>query len=133
MKIPFFSKLAYPTLKRMAIGWTIFIFILCSFPGKALPHFNWMDMLSFDKWVHAGIFFILGVLYLYLFKTQTNTKILRQNPRFFSFFFCFFYGLTLEYLQYKIFSQRSGDWGDVLANSSGALLSLFSKLPEDDL
>lgn len=41
----------------------------------------------------------------------------------------FFYGGLLEVMQATVFSQRSGDWLDFIANSFGCLMGLwfFSK------
>ena len=38
---------------------------------------------------------------------------------------CITYGGLLEIMQATIFSQRSGDWYDFIANSFGCLLSLM--------
>jgi hypothetical protein len=51
--------------------WILFIFLLCSTPGQYIPSAGWMEMLSLDKLVHAGIFFVLCVLFfLFAFKQQ---------------------------------------------------------------
>lgn len=44
--------------------------------------------------------------------------------------FCVLYGGSLELMQFYVFSSRSGDVLDFIANSSGALLGffLFSKI-----
>ncbi len=31
-------------------------------PGRDVPHISFLEMLSFDKWVHASIFFVLTLL-----------------------------------------------------------------------
>jgi glycopeptide antibiotics resistance protein len=39
--------------------------------------------------------------------------------------FCITYGGSLEIMQYYIFSERSGDILDFIANSTGCLIGLF--------
>lgn len=109
-----------------AILWTILIFLLCSTPGQYIPTTNWLELLSFDKFVHASIFFVLAGLWLvYFFR--------RNKLSFFTtiiiIMFCITYGGLLEIMQARVFSHRSGDWLDFIANTFGSLMGLwfFSK------
>ena len=110
-----------------AFFWTLLIFALCSMPGKSIPHISWLELLSFDKFVHASIFFVLEILYLRGFNLQTNYGALKKYAKVIVTFFCVLYGGTLEIMQSLLFSERSGDWLDFIANSTGCLaaLSLF--------
>ena len=109
-----------------AILWTIIIFVLCCTPGKYVPTAHWLELLSFDKFVHASIFFTLTYMWLlFLFQTgkiSTKTIIL-------VIVCCIAYGGLLEIMQATVFSQRSGDWLDFIANTFGCLMGLwfFSK------
>ena len=105
-----------------AFAWAVVIFILCCTPGKYVPTAHWLDLLSFDKLVHAGIFFTLAALwFLYLIKKA------RANSGMIAIVLvaCILYGGFLEIMQAKVFSQRSGDWADFIANSVGCLLAWF--------
>ncbi len=109
-----------------AISWTIIIFVLCCMPGKYVPTAHWLELLSFDKFVHASIFFTLTCLWLIVcFKagSLSSTTILLTIVG------CVAYGGMLEVMQATIFSQRSGDWFDFIANTFGCLMGLwfFSK------
>src|SRR5438477_10979216 len=108
------------------ISWTLIIFGLCSMPGKAIPHISWLELLSFDKFVHAGIFFVEQVLLMRAF-AHLNKKMFYGVL---ALLFCMAYGGSLELMQFYVFSSRSGDVFDFIANSSGALLGffLFSKI-----
>ncbi len=105
-----------------AIIWTLIIFILCCTPGQYIPTTNWLELLSFDKFVHASIFFTLSLLWLVF-----TFRIGRLN--FFSIIFvillCVSYGGALEIMQATIFSNRSGDWLDFIANTFGCLMGLW--------
>ena len=106
--------------------WTVIIFILCCTPGKYVPTAHWLELLSFDKFVHAGIFFTLTCLWLLVgFKANK----LSFSSIIFIIIGCVAYGGLLEVMQATVFSQRSGDWLDFIANSFGCLMGLwfFSK------
>ncbi len=110
----------------LAILWTLIIFILCSTPGHFIPTTNWLELLSFDKFVHASIFFTLTFLWLLVgFKKNK----LSLSFMIFIIIACIGYGGLLEIMQAKAFSERSGDWLDFIANSFGCLIGVwfFSK------
>ena len=105
-----------------ALSWTVIIFILCCTPGRFIPTTSWLELLSFDKFVHASIFFGLSCLWLvyvyYHFKLTTLSISL-------TIFLCIAYGGSLEIMQATIFSQRSGDWLDFIANSFGCAMGVL--------
>lgn len=109
-----------------AVLWTLIIFILCCTPGQYIPTTNWLELLSFDKFVHASIFFVLTCLWLIsLLKINklSNLSIILILLS------CVLYGGLLEIMQATVFSNRSGDWLDFIANSFGCLMGFwfFSK------
>lgn len=101
--------------------WFLIIFILCATPGQYIPSANWMELLSVDKFIHAGIFFILTALFLLTAIKQ------QQSAGMLIVWICLsiFYGAGLEWMQANIFSNRSADWQDVIANSFGSLMALL--------
>lgn len=98
--------------------WTLIIFGLCSMPGKAIPKISWLELLSFDKLVHAGIFFIEQVLFMRVLQPYKWGK-------WAALLFCLGYGAALELMQSYVFSERGGDVFDFIANATGALLGLL--------
>lgn len=105
-----------------AFGWTLLIFILCSTPGQYIPTTNWLELLSFDKFVHASIFCVLINLWLIHHKKlnkYTNPFIL------ITLLVAISYGGLLEIMQAKVFSNRSGDWLDFIANTFGCLVGIY--------
>ncbi len=105
-----------------AIAWSILILILCSTPGQYIPTTNWLELLSFDKLVHASIFFVLCILWL-LALIKYNIK--NTISIFITIACCILYGGILEIMQAKLFSDRSGDWLDFMANSIGCFVALI--------
>ena len=109
-----------------ALCWTIVIFILCSTPGRFIPTTSWLELLSFDKLVHASIFFGLSCLWLvYVYYHYQLTSVSISL----TILLCIAYGGSIEIMQATLFSQRSGDWLDFIANSFGCFMGLlfFSK------
>lgn len=109
-----------------SIIWTAIIFILCCTPGRFVPTTSWLELLSFDKFVHASIFLILVICWLSHFYAKNKLSI---NLKWLLVLLCVSYGGLLEIMQTTVFSQRSGDWLDFLANSFGCFvgLVLFNK------
>jgi VanZ family protein len=114
------SSFIYRNSTTVLVFWILFIFLLCATPGQFIPTSDWLELLSVDKWVHAGIFFVLGVLFfLFAFKHK-------QNERFLYVYTVLgvFYGVGLEVMQARWFSNRSFDYMDMLANAMGGLIAL---------
>ncbi len=99
-------------------------------PGKSIPHISWLELLSFDKFVHASIFFFQQVLLMRGLHLQTRFVAVQKNYRFVSLSLCVAYGGLLELMQSYCFMDRSGDVLDFTANSLGCItgLLLFKKL-----
>ncbi len=99
------------------IIWFVVILGLCSMPGQYIPSTDFFELLKFDKWVHAGIFYVLMLLCLNTIYTN------RLNSVYVLIFMalCISYGGLLEIMQAKLFSNRSADVLDFIANSFGCL------------
>jgi hypothetical protein len=105
----------------LAIIWALIIFILCATPGQYIPSANWLDLLSVDKLVHAGIFFTqCFLLFAVVFKYNQPRGMLYVY-----LFSAILYGVSLELMQAYVFSNRTADWKDIVANSFGCLIALF--------
>jgi len=101
--------------------WTATIFVLCATPGQYIPSADWLELLSFDKFVHAIIFFVLATLaFVNVIKKQHGPGVL-----FIFWLLCVCYGALLEFMQATCFSNRSADWKDIAANTFGCCLALF--------
>lgn len=114
----------------LTISWALLIMILCGIPGRDIPHISFLEILSFDKWVHAGIFFVLTLLAVRGFRLQEKFPSLKKNALAIAISLCIFYGGILEVLQGTIFEERSADIYDFIANSFGCILAalLYPKI-----
>lgn len=94
--------------------WMIFILILMGIPAKDLPDFDWANLLSFDKWVHFGLFAILCILW---FKPLSSAT---KKPALFSLIISFIYSFLTEFFQEFFVSDRICDIFDIAANLAGS-------------
>lgn len=109
-----------------AIVWSIIVLILCDMPIESKGPSIFFE--GFDKMVHLGFFFILTVLLFfgkirqqnsYDYRTLTIIKILLITT---------FLGVTIELLQYAVFTYRSAEWWDLLSDMLGVGMGIFSYL-----
>ncbi len=105
--------------------WALLILFLCGMPGSDIPHISFLELLSFDKFVHAGIFFVLFLLMARGFELQSNYGFLQRSPLAYAFLISVIYGGLLEVMQDLVFEERSADVFDFIANSFGCLLGLL--------
>ena len=110
---------------KWAMLWALLILILCGMPGKDIPHISFLELLSFDKFVHAGIFFVLVVLTIRGFVLQTTFKPFQIKAKNTALYIAITYGGLLEIMQGTLFEDRSADVYDFIANSFGALIGLL--------
>ncbi len=102
---------------RWALLWALCILILCLIPGRSLPQWDWFDLLSLDKLVHAGMFGTLSVLLCGAF-------VKRGAPMNFvpwAVGLSMGYGWGTEVLQGLEALGRRTDLNDMIANTVGAL------------
>ncbi len=110
----------YSNVKVLTVIWALVILSLCAIPGQYIPSTTWFELVSFDKWVHASIFFILTTFCIvFIFKTNKSLLYI-----FIAALLCILYGASIEVMQAKLFSHRSADVYDFIANSFGCLVAL---------
>jgi TRAP-type uncharacterized transport system fused permease subunit len=105
----------------LSIVWFLLIFAACAIPGQYIPSTNWLDWFAVDKWVHAILFFVMNSLLILLALKRTHYGLII----FFATVFCILYGISLELMQAYVFSNRSADWVDAMANAFGSLMALL--------
>lgn len=110
---------------RWAMLWALLILVLCGMPGKDIPHISFLELLSFDKFVHAGIFFVQFLVLARGLVLQTDVKLFQDSPKVTSLLFCIVYGGALEIMQQTLFEDRSASLYDFVANGFGALVGFY--------
>ncbi len=111
----------------IALCWTGVVGFFCLTPSNDIPTVNIPNL---DKLVHAFFHFVFTILWFLFFKKQVKKK---NQLKLLVVAFCFslLFGIGIEVLQNKLTTTRSGDFFDVLANLTGAILAfvlvLFAK------
>jgi VanZ family protein len=102
------------------IVWTIVVFFIIAIPGSSIPQSPLFRIPHFDKIVHTGIFFVLGLFSVYGFFKQDDKTFIKRNAYTFAMVFCVLYGGLTEVIQHLYIAERSGEFADIIANTTGS-------------
>ena len=105
---------------KFTIVWAVIILIVTLVSGVKDAN---IEFKSFDKITHSIIFAILALLMVIGFAKQNRFKELKFKAEQSTFLVCLCYGVLIEFIQYLL-PYRAFSWGDVLADSFGALIGL---------
>ena|SRR5690606_18294237 len=107
-----------------AVLWIILILVVCTLPGKDIPHTSWLDRIHVDKVVHFGLFGGI-VLFLSLGYYWQKKHI---SPLMLLLFVlgAAVYGLAIEFIQKYLAVDRSFDMNDVAADTLGAIAGIWA-------
>jgi VanZ family protein len=105
--------------------WLCLITYLSNAKGDGIPEFPLLAFKGADKLVHSIFYLNLMVAMSWGFSKQKKYEALASNKFFYSFLFCITWGALMELCQLFIFTYRSAEWADVLANSVGASIGLI--------
>ena len=93
------------------------VIILCLSLIK-LPQAADIKISNIDKAYHSIAYFTLAIAWLIVYYKKPNKKYIIVIC-------CIIFGIVIEVLQSKITVHRTGDYYDILANSSGVLFALL--------
>lgn len=103
----------------IAFSWTLVVAYFCLVPSSDIPS---VSIPHLDKLAHSFFHFVFTILWFLFFKKQVKkrnqTKLLVG-----SVIFSLFFVIVIEVLQVRLTTTRNGDFFDVLANLSGAILA----------
>ncbi|PLX05356.1 MAG: hypothetical protein C0594_07725 [Marinilabiliales bacterium] len=106
------------------IGWIVFISVLSLIPGNSFDPLQtpFWKKIYFDKFIHAGFYFVLNFLLLRRIELKKLNKIL-FTILFSSFAFA--YSGIIELLQGTVIISRNSDMIDLAANFAGITLAII--------
>jgi VanZ family protein len=96
------------------------VIFFCLVRSSAIPVVVQIENL--DKIVHAFFHFVFSALWFLFFEKQLKSTNL-WKPLLLSFLLSFFFGIGIEIVQGMFTTSRKGDFLDILANTSGAILA----------
>ena len=105
----------------IALCWTVVVGFFCLVPSNDIPT---VSIPNLDKLVHAFFHFVFTILWFLFFKKQVKKK---NQFKLLIAAVCFslLFGIGIEILQDKLTTTRSGDFFDVLANFTGAIIAFW--------
>lgn len=108
-----------------ALFWLFLSTMLLTLPGSAFPRENWLDKIWFDKWVHAGMFFLL--VWLWCRTVYAFNRLEKAMLQIFIIVSVVFvaYGIVMEWVQQNFIANRSFDNGDIIADIAGCVAGLL--------
>lgn len=115
-------KYQYP-----AILWTFVVLVLCNIPPVGAGG-NSFFFQGVDKMAHLVFFFILSVLLLYGKIKEQNSYDYRLMTIVKILAITVVLGGGIEILQWKVFTYRSAEWWDFIADMLGTCMAVFSYL-----
>jgi VanZ family protein len=109
-----------------AIAWAIVVLILCDMPVSSSGPSIFFE--GFDKMGHLGVFFILTVLLFYGKINQQNSYDYRPLTIVKILLITSTLGGGIEILQWTVFTYRSAELWDFIADMLGVGMGIFSYL-----
>ena len=105
------------------IVWFFLILVLMCLPSADIPDLgSWFDKMYFEKWGHCGMFRVLTFSFIYpVTKLTLNQKVKRKTALKIAIGACL-WGLTTEFIQKFLISERSFDLLDWAADSLGVII-----------
>lgn len=104
--------------------WAVFILMLIGLPGKNIPNLSLWVLLTPDKIFHTLIFSVFTLLLTIGFAKQHSFYFLFTHSKTASLLIGIVYGGITEMLQMIVFTERTADVMDFLANSIGCILGI---------
>ncbi len=109
------------------IAWFFLVLILICMPSDDLPKAdNWMNAIYLDKWIHLGLFTVLTFLFMFPVIPSAVPKKRQKNLWILIAVAISLWGLTTEVIQQNFIKGRGFEWGDWLADTTGAFAAFFA-------
>ena len=112
-----------PIAFLLPVIWLVVIYILLTMPNNDIPEVGFLDVIYFDKWVHAGLFAMLTFLFSWPFRKLYPA----QHRLFVSIAIsALLYGIAMEYVQKYLTTDRDFDYADMIADGFGCLVGYLA-------
>lgn len=107
---------------KFAYLWAIIVTGLCGTNGSNLPHFEFSSLIRIDKVAHLLLFGTETYL-IAIASRKTNLSATNFQIIFPAFLIGTGFGILIEILQATVFTNRSFDYLDMVANTLGCLIA----------
>jgi VanZ family protein len=114
--------LQHVKIYKYAYLWAILATFLCGTNGQNIPQFSIINLFGIDKLAHMLLFgtetFLIAITTKKIYAYQSSFRII-----FPAFLIGTVFGILIEILQATVFTNRSFDYLDMLANTIGCALA----------
>lgn len=107
------------------LAWTVIIGVLTGLPGNSFPNMSLWALLSFDSFAHAFVFAVFTLLWSVALCKQVKYPLLRRSGYRIAALSGVVYGLLIEALQATVYTGRSAEWADMIADAIGCIAGLW--------
>jgi len=108
-----------------AIVWFLVVFFIMCLPGKVIPKVAWLNDIYFDKWIHAGLFGLLTLLFCLPFHKSPFASSHRLYYFIKIAIAASLWGLAIEFIQKYLITGRTFDLLDWAADSFGCFVAFL--------
>lgn len=112
--------------RRLAIVWTFVLALSCLLPPSNFEVFRLDQLFKFDKLLHFISFALLALWWCIALFSQNGASLFNKLLIISG---VSLYGLLIEVLQSGMHQGRHFEWGDVIADTSGALIGVLMVVP----
>lgn len=109
-----------------SITWGAFILITCSLPSDELNRVKLINIPHIDKLVHLVLYFIFTLLLVSENNVKKYANGVTVNAIIIAAGVALGFGAMVELLQYYVFTSRSAEIWDMIANTIGFIAAAFA-------
>ncbi|MDX9853758.1 MAG: VanZ family protein [Tenuifilaceae bacterium] len=105
-----------------SFAWATIILVLCGMPSKDVPSLGFLNIPHLDKFIHLVLYFVFALLLYSGVTHKAHKKSLEPKNHITIAIIAIGYGICIEIMQYLLFTSRSAELGDAIANIAGYAL-----------
>jgi VanZ family protein len=109
-----------------SILWAAIILFLSAFSGDKIPRVDFIKIPNFDKFVHFSLYYVFSILLISGGNQNKKQGWVTLNSIKWAALVAITYGLFIELLQHLLFTSRSADFLDIVANVIGFVMATLS-------
>jgi VanZ family protein len=112
-----------------SIVWAAFIMFVCAIPSDQVSKVSLLKIPHLDKVIHFILYFVFALLIISGNNALREKRDVTVNAIIWAAAITLSYGIVVEILQHFIFTTRSAEFWDIVANIFGFLAAAFAYRP----
>ena len=107
-----------------SLTWSLVILYICSIPSYKVNRVKIFDFDYFDKLVHFLLYYVFSIILYFDLLHYKDLLKKKLNIYIYIILIPLFWGILIELIQYHFMVTRKGSIYDIIANTSGIIISL---------